>query len=42
MAKYDTVQDQVRQQRIKEADYILESAIPELPTREAEQRYMEW
>lgn len=41
-ATYDTVEDQIRQQRIREADYILEPAIPELPDRETEMEYMEW
>ena len=39
---YDTVEDQVRQQRIREADYILEPAFPEVPTRETELEYMQW
>ncbi len=30
---YDTVEDQIRQQRIREAEYILEPAIPEEPDR---------
>ena len=40
--KYDTVEDQVRQQRIREAEYILEPAIPAEPDRETELEYMEW
>jgi len=32
----------IRQQRIREADYILEAAIPELPDRETELEYMAW
>lgn len=39
---YDTVEDQVRQQRIREAEYILEPAIPAEPDRETELEYMEW
>ena len=39
---YDTVEDQIRQQRIREAEYILEPAIPAEPDREAELEYMEW
>jgi len=39
---YDTTEDQVRQQRIREADYILEAAVPELPDRETELEYMQW
>ena len=31
---YDTVEDQIRQQRIREADYILEAAVPPIPTRQ--------
>jgi len=37
---YDTTEDQVRQQRIREADYILEAAIPGVPDRETELEYM--
>ena len=40
--KYDTVEDQIRQQRIREADYILEPVIPPEPDRETELEYMEW
>jgi len=39
---YDTTEDQVRQQRIREADYILEAAVPDLPDRETELEYMQW
>ena len=39
---YDTVEDQVRQQRIREADYILEAAVPEVPDRQTELDYMQW
>ena len=39
---YDTNEDRVRQQRIREADYILEAAVPELPDRETELEYMQW
>lgn len=39
---YDTEQDQVRQQRIREADYVLEPRVPRLPTREEELEYMQW
>ena len=39
---YDTNEDMVRQQRIREADYILEEAIPDLPDRETELEYMHW
>lgn len=33
---YDTAEDQIRQQRIREADYILEPRVPDLPDRETE------
>lgn len=39
---YDSNEDMVRQQRIREADYILEAAVPELPDRETELEYMQW
>ena len=39
---YDTVEDQIRQQRIREAEYILEPRIPDLPSREDELEYMQW
>jgi hypothetical protein len=39
---YDCTEDQVRQQRIREADEILEERVPDLPTRQAELEYMEW
>jgi len=39
---YDTVEDQIRQQRIREADEILVPAVPPLPTREQELEYMQW
>ena len=39
---YDTVEDQIRQQRIREAEYILEPAVPALPSREDELEYMNW
>jgi len=39
---YDSAEDQVRYQRIREADYILETKAPRLPTREEELEYMEW
>ena len=39
---YDTVQDQVRQQKIREADEIFEPAVPGLPSREEEIEYMQW
>ena len=39
---YDTIEDQIRQQKIREADYIFEEAIPPLPSRETELEYMEW
>lgn len=40
--KYDQVEDQIRQQRIREADYILEPVIPPEPDRETELEYLEW
>lgn len=39
---YDTTEDQIRQQRIREADYILEANVPEVPDRETELEYMQW
>ena len=39
---FDTVEDQVRYQRIKEAEYILEPRVPDLPDRQTELDYMEW
>ena len=39
---YDTVDDMIRQQRIREADYILEPRVPAEPDRETELEYMEW
>lgn len=39
---YDTEEDRVRQQRVREADEILEEMIPRLPSREEELEYMEW
>jgi len=39
---YDTVEDKIRQQKIREADYILEPRIPALPDRQTEREYMEW
>ena len=40
--KYDTVEDQIRQQKIREAEYIFEEAVPPLPSRETELEYMDW
>jgi hypothetical protein len=39
---FDTVEDRVRQQKIREADYIFDIAIPEEPDRETEIEYMKW
>ena len=40
--RFDTVEDKIRYQRIKEAEYILEPAVPDLPDRQTELDYMEW
>ena len=39
---YDTLEDRLRQQRIREAEYILEPAIPQEPDRQTELEYMQW
>ena len=39
---YDTVEDQIRQQRIREADEIFEKAIPAQQDRQTELEYMQW
>ena len=39
---YDTVEDMIRQQRIREADYILEPVMPDVPDRETELEYLDW
>jgi hypothetical protein len=39
---YDSVEDQIKYQTIKEADYVLEAAPPRLPNREEEKEYMNW
>jgi hypothetical protein len=39
---YDTVEDEVRQNLIREADEIFEIATPPLPDREQEIEYMQW
>lgn len=39
---YDSVEDEVRQQTIREADEIFECAAPPLPDRETEIEYMKW
>lgn len=39
---YDTDEDQVRQQIIREADEIFEPAIPPVPDRQTEIEYMNW
>lgn len=40
--RYDTVEDQLRQQRIREAEYIFEPVVPAEPDRETELEYMQW
>ena len=39
---YDSVEDQIKYQTIREADYVLEVAPPREPTRQEELEYMDW
>jgi hypothetical protein len=39
---YDSIDDKKKYQEIREADYILEEAVPREPTRNEELAYMEW
>jgi hypothetical protein len=39
---YDTLDDKINAQQVKEADYIWEKAPPREPTREEELEYIEW
>lgn len=39
---YDSVEDQIKYQTIREADYVLELAPPREPTREEEVEYQKW
>ena len=39
---YDTIEDQIKYQTLREADYVLEPAPPREPTREEEVEYLNW
>jgi hypothetical protein len=39
---YDSVEDKIKFQTIREADYVLEARRPREPTREEELEYLDW
>jgi len=39
---FDTEEDKRKYEVIREADYVLERAIPPLPTRAEEIKYIDW
>ncbi len=39
---FDTEEDRIKYQNIREAEYIFERKIPRLPTRQEELDYIDW